>query len=556
MIDSILKNRVYILLALIFLVAGVLRFYKIDQVPVSLYWDEVSQAYNAYSVLENGRDEFGNQFPLLFRAFEDYKTPGNIYLTAISIKAFGLNEFAVRFPSAFLGTLSVLIVFFLVRELVKSKKHEIEVDIIALITTALVAISPWHIQFSRTGFEANTGLFFVILGAYLLFKFFSTESYKLLYLSLASYAVSIYFYRSIWIFVPMFLIFIFLLYYKILFSKKNIKKTIIGILLFTFIVFPFVTAMISSKGLTRANQVTIVSNSQDKVYDYALKQENSGPLGKIIYNRRIVYASEFVKGYTDHFSLNFLFLEGDRNGRHGVRDVGVLYVWAILFIIPGVIMLTKLDRERRWAIIIWLILAPLPAAISVPAPHALRSLNMIPIPQLIIALGITWVFLRVKKNRIFFSAFIIGMILYFFVSYSTSYFNDNAIKTSSEWGDGYKQLVSFTQKNENKYDKFVISGHYWQPYIYFLFYTKHDPKNFQSEGKKSGFDKYIFGGTSWDMQGKELGDQDLEKLAGTQNYIVALSPSEYKLQKNNLKVVNRIKNHNNELVFIIATPKK
>ena len=57
------------------------------------------------------------------------------------------------------------------------------------------------------------------------------------------------------------------------------------------------------------------------------------------------------------------------------------------------------------------------------------------------------------------------------------------------------------------------------------------------------------------IRGKEFGDQDLEKVSGTSNFLVALSPIEYSLQKDNLTKIGEIKNHNDELVFILAEPK-
>src|SRR5450631_284244 len=100
-----IKKRIYLLLFLIVLFGGFLRFVNISKVPVSLYWDETASTYNAYSIEKTGKDEYGKPFPLLFRSFNDYKTPANIYLTAVAIKIFGLNEFSARFTSAFLGTL-------------------------------------------------------------------------------------------------------------------------------------------------------------------------------------------------------------------------------------------------------------------------------------------------------------------------------------------------------------------------------------------------------------------------------------------------------------------
>ena len=110
-----LKN--YLLILIIFL-AFFLRFYKIDEIPPALYWDEASLGYNAYSILKTARDEHGQFLPITnFAAFGDYKPPGYIYFTVPSIAVFGLNEFAIRFPSAFFGILTVLLAYFLTKRL-------------------------------------------------------------------------------------------------------------------------------------------------------------------------------------------------------------------------------------------------------------------------------------------------------------------------------------------------------------------------------------------------------------------------------------------------------
>jgi len=554
-----MKERlIYLVLLAIILLAGVIRFYKLSEIPVSLYWDEVSMAYNAFSILETSKDEFGTKFPLLFRAFEDYKTPANIYLTAIAVKLFGLNEFSVRFTSAIFGTLTVLATFFLTREIVRKKIFDIQVEYIALLASFLLAISPWHIQFSRAGFEANSGLFFVVLGAFLLLKYLNTSSYKFLLFSMISYAASIYFYRSIWLFVPLFLFSIFIINFKTFFSKEKLKKTILAVSLFMILILPFVPEMVSPRGMVRTQQVSVVNNSQEKVFESVKKIDDSDAIGKVIYNRRIVYGSEILKNYFSHFLPNFLFFNGDGNGRHGVKGVGVLYLWAIIFIVPGLLALRKIERKTTLALLAWIIIAPIPAAISIPSPHALRSLNVLPIPQIILSLGIFYVYFYVgRKYTMLFSAFMIGMIMYFFINYISLYSSSNAKVESAMWGDGYKALTGYMFSNQDKYEKVIVSGHYWQPYVYFLFYKKYDPLTFQKSGSKSGFDKFVFGGTQWDkdLNGRELGDQDLKKMSGTKNYIVALSPQEFKDQKENLVVVNEIRNHNNELVFIIAKPK-
>jgi hypothetical protein len=52
------KHLKTLIILLIFLLAFVLRVYKVTQVPPSLNWDETSIGYNAYSVLKTAKDEW------------------------------------------------------------------------------------------------------------------------------------------------------------------------------------------------------------------------------------------------------------------------------------------------------------------------------------------------------------------------------------------------------------------------------------------------------------------------------------------------------------------
>lgn len=113
-----LKQK-FLFLTILFL-AAFLRLYKISEVPPGVNRDEASIGYTAYSLMQTGKDEYGKPFPLSFQSFGDWKLPLYIYATIPFIKLFGLNELAVRLPSALAGTLTVLLTFFLVQELFKS----------------------------------------------------------------------------------------------------------------------------------------------------------------------------------------------------------------------------------------------------------------------------------------------------------------------------------------------------------------------------------------------------------------------------------------------------
>src|SRR5579884_3829595 len=112
------------------------RFFQITRVPSSVYWDEASIGYNAYSIINTGKDEWGKAFPLDFRAFGEFKLPVYIYSVALSEAIFGLNSFAIRFPAVVYSALTLEIVFLIAKKL--SGKDEV-----GLLAAFILSIMPW-----------------------------------------------------------------------------------------------------------------------------------------------------------------------------------------------------------------------------------------------------------------------------------------------------------------------------------------------------------------------------------------------------------------------------
>src|SRR3989304_8228782 len=136
-------NRIVkISLFLIIFLSIFLRVYKLDQVPPSLNWDEVDAGYNAYTIANWAKDEWGHFLPLVFTSFRDDKHPVHIYLTAPIVRLFGLSDFTARPSGAIVGILSVIVIFFLSRIFFKS-------DLAALFSALFLAVSPYHLHFSR-----------------------------------------------------------------------------------------------------------------------------------------------------------------------------------------------------------------------------------------------------------------------------------------------------------------------------------------------------------------------------------------------------------------------
>ena len=89
-----------ICLTFIIFLALALRLYRLAEFPTGLNADEAAIGYNAYSLLETGKDEFGHPWPINFQSFNDWKPGLYFYLVLPLVKILGLNEWAVRLPSA------------------------------------------------------------------------------------------------------------------------------------------------------------------------------------------------------------------------------------------------------------------------------------------------------------------------------------------------------------------------------------------------------------------------------------------------------------------------
>lgn len=143
----------------IIILGFLLRIWQIDKVPPSLSNDEISIAYDAYSIANTGKDSSGIFLPLSFKSHGTYKAPLYAYTSLPFIKIFGNNELSVRLPSVIFGTLTILFLYLLVKKAADSEP-------LALISAFLLAITPWHVYTSRIALESNLALFFVVLGVY------------------------------------------------------------------------------------------------------------------------------------------------------------------------------------------------------------------------------------------------------------------------------------------------------------------------------------------------------------------------------------------------------
>lgn len=516
------RSKKHILVLLIVLLATVLRFYQLGSNPPSLDWDEASLGYNAYSIMKTGRDEYGTVLPLAIRSFGDYKPPLYTYLTIAPVALFGLSEFAVRLPSAIFGVLAVLSTYFLVEELIHRKKDPriTSSDHIPIITMLLLAISPWHIQFSRIAFEANIALALFITASWFFIK--GIRSNRWMSVSAILYSLTLYAYHSVRLVAPVFVLglVIAFVYKKTIKPKQLVIPGILGMLCTAPLFLTFL-----SGGQARFQSVTSLGSEslKDSIQLIEFDQTKGDTVGTLLHNRRIVYILTIAKGYLDHFDLNFLFVTGDGPGRHHAAGMGMLYFIELPFVVLGITLLLK--RRITWAPFFfwWFLVAPLASALTSGTPHAVRSLLYLPTYQVFTAYGILSFFEWTKQHKkyqdvlrlLFFIAFA-GNIYY----YLHMYYTHTPIEHAKDWQYGYKQAVEIVK--EHTADKIIVTYAYDQPYIYFLFYNPIDPAWYQNNWQQNplaraerAFGKYEFRNINWEK------DKDLENVmfVGTANEI-------------------------------------
>lgn len=519
------KTKEIILLLCIVFLACILRFWSFGQVPPSPDWDEVALGYNAYSIMETGKDEYGQDFPFVLRSFDDYKPGLYAYLVIPFIKLFGLTVVAVRIPSALFGIFTVIAAYFIVKELVLYDK-EVTWKKRALPFTAmfLLAISPWHIQFSRIAFESNVGLSLNVFSILFFLKGLK-KPYLLLFCVLCM-GFSLYAYQAEKVFVPI-LAFIFV----VLFIKQLLafpkKYLFLSIIVGIVVALPILLYTLTSKAaLTRAQGVSIFTDQTPFVKDYTnriiIDKENNDIFGLLLDNRRIAFAKALITGYLSHYSLNWLFISGDIE-RHHAPQMGLLYLWELPFLLVGIYQLIfgNFDKRMKFFVFLWFFAAPIPASFTTGIPHAVRTLNFLPTFQILTAIGILTVIVHVwqLKYRILIIkiryAVVTVYLLFFsfnFLYFLNQYFVQQKYFYSQAWQYGYEEAILDIKKIEDKYDKIIVSNkpHLDQSYIFFLFYLKYPPQLYQKEAKNvSGgfredhrFGRYEFRTIDWDNERK------------------------------------------------------
>ncbi|MCL4419911.1 glycosyltransferase family 39 protein [Patescibacteria group bacterium] len=490
------NKKIFLALFFVIILASFLRLYKLDQIPPSLSWDEVANGYNAYTIANWGKDEWGRTFPAYFKSFEDDKNPVHIYLTAIPVRIMGLTDFSTRLAPAIFGILNILVIFFLARALFREKMGESSSKVVGLIASFILAISPYALQFSRYNHEAVFALFFFMFGMLMFLKGLRDHP-KFLLVAFLSFGIDLITYHSAKVIVPPMLGLLIILYIKQLWKIK--KYFLLSLVAFGMVLSLFVF----NPGLLGAARMKQSSISLDVIKKTnAYQKTHNEVLG------RLELAGQ---RYQVYFSADYLFQKGDAIARHSTGVVGEFYKTDMAFLIIGLLSLLFLRSKASVILLAWALLAPVPASASgglTETGHAARALYMMGSWHLIAALGYyRLIFISKKYWMIILLSIVILIALGGeFKNYINYYYSEYSKKDAIEWQYGMKQVAEYVKSNDGYFQVYMTDARN-QPYIFFLYYLKTPLPKFldsvtynETQSRPSNlvsfFGKYYFG--DWD----------------------------------------------------------
>lgn len=521
------KKTSYILIFITFL-GLFLHFYKINQSPPCINADEAAFAYNSYSILTTGKDEFGQFLPIRFKSFSDYKMPLLFYLNLPFIYFFGLNLSSIKLINALILLFFPWLIFSLTNYIFKSKNT-------ALLSSFLFAVS-WATQsMTRQLHEAFLTSFLITLSSYLFLLAKDKKKVKYQISFFIAFLLSLFSYQSSRIFGLMFLFLA--IFYNL--KKQLNKKFTLGIILILFLFF--ITDLIYKPN--RVINLFFLNNPGLSLKINELRGEGGA---KIIYNKLTIGLKERVFEYLKYFSPQFLVINGDENYRFGFPQfLSIITPVEYFFFITGLYHLFKNKEKNRFFILTLILVAPISGSLTWANPSLPRTFFII-IPILIIVAYGFLNFIKTVKNKKYFLILSIIVLSYlFFLFYNWDFYLNHYPKkaiTIHAWQCGYKELTDYIKNNYKKFNKFYITKEDGPPYILLLFFLKYPPQEYQKQAGSGPIDQYGF------SQAEKFDKFifNLDYHPSEKNIVIIGRPHDFTEEKNLKKIII-----NNEPVFYI-----
>lgn len=402
----------------ILVMAFFLRVFKLGEYPIGMHSDEAWLTYNAWTLLQDASNIYGDKWPITVDMFGDYVSALPSYFTVPAVAWFGLDVVALRFTTGVFSVMTLIVsTAFLY---VVTRKASV-----ALGFAVLFALSPWNILYSRSSsgviFDSFWLLSFCLAFFVFLRWFFSAKQALVLrqkYVVMALIGVYLltviaYFtyFTSRLLIIPLgvgVLVLAYVLY-------RPVKKQLIvgAIPLLLYFVFPFAIMMTSPLALGRFQQTTLLDSQLVEAYIFN-NIARSGQAGvpvwatRLMYNRVTANIQVAFEHYLALFSPEVLLFSTAPPERYHIPNLGVVtpieYLGLILAV--GYLFIGDSSKDSRLRLAtLWvlgaLLVAAVPSGITIDDfPNLQRAVIMTPFLQMAAAIGWWVAFSQAARSSI------------------------------------------------------------------------------------------------------------------------------------------------------------
>jgi 4-amino-4-deoxy-L-arabinose transferase-like glycosyltransferase len=365
-------------IVLITLLAAALRFYRLSDLPPGLHYDEAFKGVTARALLEGAPAR-------LFFESDMGEEPIAAYLVAAALGLLGPVPWAIRVPSALIGTLTVPVMWWLGRELYPGTRGRW----VGLLSALVLAILYWHLSFSRIGMEPILVPFFAALAFACLARGLRTGKPGAFALAGLALGGSLYTYKAGY-FVPV--LSALFVGYAALAEPGFLRRHARGLLLLTAVAL-VTAAPIALYFATHPSSFLLRPAS------VALGSGESAGARPVLWDNLVRVLAMF-------------FVRGDANPRSNLPGRPALDPFlAALFLLGLGWALAHLRRATYALPVLWLVVMALPTVLAKDAPHFGRAIGATPAVALLCALGCVAVWRATARlQRRWASAVVVGLL--------------------------------------------------------------------------------------------------------------------------------------------------
>jgi hypothetical protein len=516
-------------LVLILLIASFLRLWQLSYVPVSLFGDEMDVGYHAYSIAKTGKDYSGNFMPLHFESLAEWRTPLYLYSAVPTVGVFGITPLGVRLPAALFGILSILGMYLLVREILnmrwKEKRQilgqagdDVYATSVALTASFILAINPWHIQYSRAGFEVTMLLAFLLFGLYFFFRALRTNG-EWLWLSGTLLVLTPFIYSTAKLFTPFLMLFLLIVWWRQIISLPK-KPLVLCSLFIVLLGLPIAYSTLLGGGTQRIGYISVFTDptiepevgtgrlSDAVIRGDAVTGYHPTVIDRFYHNKIVFWTERITSNYLQSYSTDFLFNNGDPNLRHSIKGVGQFFKIEFFALLLGLILFFtgKGERRTKCFFIFWLLAGVIPASITRDGGnHATRLILILPPLVFLMAYGLVGTYRVLPK--LYSKLLLVTYALLLFVSflfYQHTFWVHNPWDSERWWHYGWSDAMQTIKTVDSNYDRVIISMSGEPAWIFFASGYQYDPikwhqgypmakATLNGYGEISYIDKFYFG---------------------------------------------------------------